>query len=308
MADYKVIKQFFDDKKHEMTSEQIETFENFFDEYESEDDFLDSLARASADVDADITLPEVEHDYSGLKAKLTVEDMEDYTSNLRWLLTEFVDDDLVESIKPNITPTTLNKVDLKPLDERVYPNKPIVRKRRKQWGGKPTYRTVDLNVRKSKGYAMRSMKRKLPKLDHLSIKESKERMKRSISHVQIKAELTTFETQQSRLELDLMTVYRDFAHYLFELEQENTDAKKDAWDVSMPSGVLEDFIHDTYEPKLITFARLESEIKAFIAKEWSEYGERSLKARQSAYGYNLSKEQVEKLQDADKSYLREMTM
>lgn len=304
MADYKVIKDYFNDKKHTLTSEQIETFENFFDEYKTEDDFLNTLA--SVDTDADITLPEIEHDYSGLKTKLTVEEMEDYKSNLRWLSDDIIDDDLVESIKPNITPTDSSKVDLKTLIEHVYPQKPIVRKRRKQWGGKPTYRTVDLNVRKSRGYAMRSMKRNLPKLDHLSIKESKERMKRSISHVQIKADLTTFETLQSRFELDLLTVYKEFAYYLFELEQENSAAKKDAWHTAMPSGLLDDFIYDTYEPRLIAFANLHSEIKAFISKEWVEYGERSLKARQQAYNYHLSPDEVDSLKDADQSYLREM--
>lgn len=304
MADYQEIKDFFDDYKDRLTSEEIKTFEDFFGKYKSEDDFINALD--DADADTDFTLPEVERDYSGLKTDLTVEDIDDYTNNLGWLLTEFTDDTLVEIIKPSITPTGLNKANLKPLDERVYPNKPIVRKRRKQWGGKPTYRTVELNVAKSKGYALRSMKRKLPKLDHLSIKETKERMKRSISHVQIKADLTTFETLNSRFELDLMTVYKEFAHYLFELEQEDTAAKKDAWNVAMPSGVFEDFINDTYEPKLIAFANLHSEIKAFIAKEWNEYGERSLKARQQAYGYHLSKDDVDKLKDADQSYLREM--
>lgn len=304
MADYKVIKDFYDDNKSYMTSDEIKTFEDFFAKYKSEDDFIYALD--NADADTDFTLPSVERDFSGLKADLTVEDIDDYTSNLGWLLTEFTSDDLVEVAKPSITPTGSTKVDLKPLDEHVYPNKPIVRKRRKQWGGKPTFRTVELNAGKSKGYALRSMKRKLPKLDHLSIKETKERMKRSISHIHLKTELTTFETQQSRMELDLLDAYKEFAYYLFELEQENTAAKKDAWDVAIPAGALDDFIHDTYEPKIMAFANLPSEIKGFIDKEWNEYGERSLKARQQAYGYNLSKEQVDNLQDADKSYMKAM--
>lgn len=304
MADYKVIKDFYEDNKAYMTTDEVLAFENFFSKYKSEDDFIDALD--SADADTNFTLPEVERDYSGLKTELTVEDIDDYTSNLLWLSDDIIDDDLVESIKPSITPTGSTKVDLKPLDERIYPNKPIVRKRRKQWGGKPTFRTVELNTAKSKGYALRSMKRKLPKLDHLSIKETKERMKRSISHIHLKTELTTFETQQSRMELDLLDAYKEFAYYLFELEQEDTAAKKDAWDVAIPAGALDDFIHDTYEPKIMAFANLHSEIKGFIAKEWNEYGERSLKARQQAYGYNLSKEQVDNLQDADKSYMKAM--
>lgn len=304
MADYQTIMDFYDDNKDKMTTDEVLAFERFFDKYKSEDDFIAELD--SADADTEFTLPRVERDFTGLKTDLTTEDVEDYTDELKWLSLEFIEDFLVESIKPSITPTGTNKVDLKPLDEHVYPNKPIVRKRRKQWGGKPTFRTVELNAAKSKGYALRSMKRKLPKLDHLSIKETKERMKRSISHIHLKAELTTFETQQSRMELDLLDAYKEFAYYLFELEQENTDAKKDAWDVAIPSGALDDFIHDTYEPKIMAFANLHSEIKGFIAKEWNEYGERSLKARQQAYGYNLSKEQVDNLQDADKSYMKAM--
>ncbi|PYE03983.1 hypothetical protein BDW31_1372 [Staphylococcus sp. AtHG25] len=304
MADYNTIKDFYEDNKAYLTTDEVLAFERFFDKYRSEDDFIAELD--SADADTNFMLTRVERDFSGLKVDLTTEDIEDYLLDLEWLSFQFVDDDFVKSIKPSITSSDLIKVDLKPIGERVYPSKPIVRKRRKQWGGKPTYRTIDLNVKKSKGYAFRSMKRKLPKLDHLSIKETKERMKRSISHIHLKTELTTFETQQSRMELDLLDAYKNFAYYLFELEQEDTAAKKDAWDVAIPAGALDDFIHDTYQPNLMTFANLHSEIKSFIAKEWNEYGERSLKARQQAYGYNLSKEQVDSLQDADKSYMRAM--
>lgn len=304
MADYNTIKDFYEDNKAYMTTDEVLAFERFFDKYRSEDDFIAELD--SADADSNFMLTKVERDFSGLKVDLTTEDMEDYLLDLEWLSFQFVDDDFVESIKPSITGSDLIKVDFKPLGERVYPNKPIVRKRRKQWSGKPTYRTVELNVKKSKGYAFRSMKRKLPKLDRLSIKETKERMKRSISHIHLKTELTTFETQKSRMELDLLDAYKEFAYYLFELEQEDTASKKDAWDVAIPSGALDDFILDTYQPNIKAFANLHSEIKGFIAKEWNEYGERSLKARQQAYGYNLSKEQVDSLQDADKSYMRAM--
>lgn len=164
-----------------------------------------------------------------------------------------------------------------------------------------------LNVKKSKGYALRSMKRNLPKIEKISVEETREHVKRSISHVPIKAELTTIETQQSRLEIDLMTVYREFAYYLLKLEQEKDGStNKDAWDVSMPSGVFEDFIHDTYEPKLITFARLESEIKAFLTIDWDMCEVNVTRTRKPAYNYNLSKERVGKLTDADKPYLREL--
>ena len=196
---------------------------------------------------------------------------------------------------------------LKVLGERIYPEKPIVRKRRKQLGGKPTHRTYDLNVAKSKGYAMRSMKRKLPKIEKLSIKDEKERVKRSISHIHLKAELTKFETQQSRLEIDLQDTYKEFAYYLLKLEQEKDGStNKDGWDTGIPAGVFGDFIYDTYEPRLIAFARLESKIKAFLAIDWEMCEVNVTRTRKPAYNYNLSKEQVGKLTDADKPYLREL--
>ena len=108
---------------------------------------------------------------------------------------------------------TLNhNVNIKPLDERVYPNKALVRRRRKQWGGTPNYKTFELNPRKSKGYALRSIKRQLPNVDGLSIKRATERMKRSISHIHIKADLTGFETQSSRLEVDLYDTFKHFGY------------------------------------------------------------------------------------------------
>lgn len=150
------------------------------------------------------------------------------------------------------------------------------------------------------------MKRHLPKLELISIKDVQQKMKRSISHVHIKAEVTTFETQKSRMEVDLFDAYDTFARHLFELEQESTDNKKDAWDVTMPSGALDDFIKDHYSPTITAFAELPSDMRDFIAKEWNEYGENSRKGREQAYGYNLTKEQVGNLQDADLSFLREM--
>lgn len=168
------------------------------------------------------------------------------------------------------------------------------------------YDLKPLNVKKSKGYALRSMKRNLPKIEKISVEETREHVKRSISHVQIKADLTTFETLQSRFELDLLTVYKEFAYYLFELEQENSAAKKDAWHTAMPSGLLDDFIYDTYEPKQIAFARLESEIKAFLTIDWDMCEVNVTRTRKPAYNYNLSKDDVDKLKDADQSYLREL--
>lgn len=195
---------------------------------------------------------------------------------------------------------------LKILGERIYPEKPIVRKRRKQWGGKPTHRTYDLNVAKSKGYAMRSMKRKLPKLEKISVEETKEHVKRSISHVQIKADLTTFETLNSRFELVSMDAYKEFAYYLLELERENTSINKNDWYSAIPSGVFEDLIYETYQPTIRAFAELHGKIKEFLAIDWELCEISATRTRKPAYNYKLSDEQVGSLKDADQSFLREL--
>lgn len=202
---------------------------------------------------------------------------------------------------------TLNhNVNIKPLDERVYPNKALVRRRRKQWGGTPNYKTFELNPRKSKGYALRSIKRQLPNVDGLSIKRATERMKRSISHIHIKADLTGFETQSSRLEVDLYDTFKHFGYCLFEQIQEDTSNKKDAWDFAMPSGALDDFLADKYAPTISAFADLKADIQAFVASEWNKYSEKATNAREHAHGYHLTREDVANLQDADLSYLKGM--
>ncbi|MDT4215350.1 hypothetical protein, partial [Staphylococcus haemolyticus] len=61
-----------------------------------------------------------------------------------------------------------------------------------------------------------------------------------------------------------------------------------------------------YAPTIRAFAELPSEMKAFIAREWNEYGERARKERQNAYGYNLTQQDVDNLQDADLSYMRSL--
>ena len=301
MADYRQLLEFYEEYRHYMDSSQRVKFNTFFDMYPHE-----YALKRGVDYIRSFEVPLVERVYIDKKPHVSGVDPYERELALEYMLMDDFDD-LIEGMKFNITnDENVETRKVKPLDTRVYPNKPIVRKRRQQWGGKPNFRTVEFNPRKSVGYALRSMKRHLPKIDHLSIKDVQEKMKRSVSHVHIKAEVTTFETQKSRMEVDLFDAYDTFARHLFELEQESTDNKKDAWDVTMPSGALDDFIKDHYSPTITAFAELPSDMRDFIAKEWNEYGENSRKGREQAYGYNLSKEQVGNLQDADLSYLREM--
>lgn len=298
MATYKELSNFFTKNKTLLTHDETTTVNNFFESYPDSDHFQSFIE----DVDyVDDTKSYVSIDRAYIKLpRLFTDELDDLTP------LSGIDESDHEPIKAKVTEANGQKRTFIPLDTRVYPKKPTVRKRRKQWGGKPNYRTYELNAHKSMGYALRSMKRHLTKIDIISIAKVKERMKRSISHTMFKAEVTTYETQKSRMELELFDAYEQFATQLFELEQENTSAKKDAWDFAMPSGALDDFIKDHYAPTIRAFAELPSEMKAFIAREWNEYGERARKERQNAYGYNLTQQDVDNLQDADLSYMRSL--
>lgn len=301
MATYQQLSDFFDSYKHLLSSEEQQAFNNFFSMYPSADAMHDlGFIPTSDDVLGYLMDYDIEHLYV---YKPIVKYLDDLSSIVGLTI---IDEDDHEPIKANITDANPIERTFTPLQSRAYPTKATVRKRRKQWGGKANYRTYELNARKSMGYALRSMKRHIPKIDLISIDKVKERMKRSISHTMFKADITVYETQRTRMELDLFDAYQQFAYYLFELEQEDTSAKKDAWVFAMPSGTLDDFIKDHYAPTIRAFAELPSEMKAFIEKEWNEYGERARVERQGAYGYNLTQEQVNNLQDADLSYMREL--
>ncbi|MFF5909576.1 hypothetical protein [Staphylococcus cohnii] len=328
MATYKQLSDFFNEHEEILTSDETTTVNNFFDAYPDAEHFqsfindVDVTDRVSGLSGADIERQYVKaskvslandiYDASGYLSGVDIE--RKYVKSKVTSLDDIqgvsrvsgYDVDDHSPIKANITDASPIKRTFTPLQSRAYPTKPTVRKRRKQWGGKANYRTYELNARKSMGYALRSMKRHLPKIDRFSIAKAKERMKRSISHTMFKADITIFETQRSRMELELFDAYQQFAYYLFEQEQEDTSAKKDAWVFAMPSGTLDDFIKDHYAPTIRAFAELPSEMKAFIEKEWNEYGERARVERQDAYGYNLTQEQVDNLQDADLSYMREL--
>ncbi len=49
MADYNTIKDFYEDNKAYMTTDEVLAFERFFDKYRSEDDFIAELDSAEAD-------------------------------------------------------------------------------------------------------------------------------------------------------------------------------------------------------------------------------------------------------------------
>lgn len=296
---YQTINEFYKEVKLQLTYDELKTFQTFFDDYKSESDWQAILVEP---IDYNITRPEI--DVYPTKTKVTTE--LEYGDLLNDLSVEYMDMDETHIPLPKITEIGNAKRKPKPIDSRVYPDKPIVRRRRKHWGGKPTYRTFELNPRKSRGYAMRSLKKHLPKIEILNYKKTRETMRRSISHTLMKTQITPIETQKVRMALDLFDAYQQFGYYLFELEQENTSAKKDAWWTYMSETALDDFLADTFQPNAITFAELRTRIKEFIKNSWDNYDDEAHTVRQSAYGYNLSREQVKQLQNADKSYMRPM--
>lgn len=294
---YQNVLDFYNEHKDKLTTDELKMIEKYLNNYS------DGLAKITPANYPRVTYPEaLEH--SDMKVQVTEDttgagDIYDLSPSATFIDHEYPTTRVTEA------EATSNKK-LKPLDNRVYPKKPIVRKRRKQWGGVKTYRTYELNVGKSKGYALRSMKRHLPHIAPYSIKRATERMKRSIAHLYFKVEITPIETRERRMTLDLFDAYEQYAHYLFEIEQEDTSAKTDAWDTYIPSNALDEFIRDHYRPTVTAFAQLQSEIKKFIAEEWSKYGIEAHEARQETYGYNLSQSQVSALQSSDKSFLKEM--
>lgn len=184
---------------------------------------------------------------------------------------------------------------------------PHMRKRRKHWAGQPTYRTAEIEPKKVKGYSMRSLMRKMPTIEPLRHKQIQERMKRSISHIQLwtRVEITPIESLKYNFDLNLYDAHVEFCERLFHLEQENTDIKAQAWDIYLPSGLLEDFIESHYEPTISGFAGLPSAMKSFIASAWDEYQYEARNQRQERYGMNLSKKDVlHRTSKADKSIFK----
>jgi len=231
------------------------------------------------------------------------EHSEGYEEFLTYMLYEGFEDDI---------PTLFEKMlpfeeseRLKPIDfDKVMIPFPHMRKRRKQWAGKPTYRTYDLNAVKSRGYAMRSFAKHFPVLTPYNFRQTKERTFRSLSHSYPWkfAKMTPFETLKTRFDDDLFNAYKDLGYKVMQTEM-YTDGMQDAWQMYMSEGVFEQFLQDTYAPTIMAFAELTGAVKDFIANEWDKYAKEARSGREERYGMSLTNEQIDSLQDADLSYL-----
>lgn len=218
----------------------------------------------------------------------------------------------LDEIHSKFKPTTIDKNrDLTHLVDDIgklelpYPH---IRKRRKQWAGKPTYRTAteDINVNRLKGYSMRSMMRHYPKIEPFDHRKKLSTLARSISHIQLwkSAKVTPFETVNSRFEVDLYDAHVQLCNFLFEQLQEDTTNRKDAWDMYLPSGLLEEFIEQNYIPTAKGFGALEDKMKKFISSSWDTYENEARELRESRYGMDLTPEDVEQLKNADTSIFK----
>lgn len=218
---------------------------------------------------------------------------------------EFALDDLLDTFKPTSVGRTNDLTHLVDDIGKLEIPFPHIRKRRKQWAGKPTYRTAtdDINVNRLKGYSMRSMLRHYPNIEQYDHRKKLSTLSRSISHIQLwkSAKVTTFETVKSRFEVDLYDAHVQLCHFLFEKMQEDTSNRKDAWDMYLPSGLLDEFIAENYVPTVRGFGALEDKMKQFIASAWDMYQSEARDLRQDRYGMNLTSEDVKQLKDADMS-------
>ncbi|WP_210142987.1 hypothetical protein [Staphylococcus sp. GDY8P44P] len=261
------------------------------------------------------TLPEINLDITGIFPIRTFAEQyyEGWDNVMDAYFDEFLDDDNNKMNKMFKALSEAHKSDnarVRALADQIEQTTitfPHMRKRRKQWAGQPTYRTAELEPKKMKGYSMRSLMRKMPTITPLLHKQVQERMKRSISHIQLwsRIEISPIESLKYNFDLNLWEAHVAFCERLFYLEQANTDMKAQAWDIYLPSGLLEDFIESYYEPTISGFAGLPSAMKSFIASAWDEYKYEARNQRQERYGMNLSKQDVlHRTSKADKSIFK----
>lgn len=297
---YTQVNDFYNRYRYDLTSDEVSQIEAFLDDFEplDEDETFDGIV-TDANIKPFDTSVSVDFDkiISDDVIKTTLTPAKKIKSKSHDLSI----DDIVSDLTFNIP--MVQKQRLKPLDSKAQVEMPIVRKRRKQWAGQPTFRTVEFDPKKAFSYMFRSFKRKLPEIGQIDSKTLEQRMRRSVSHVYIKADLNVIETKTRELDANLHEAFMSLGYLLFEREQENTSARKDAWDFYMNPDALDDFLNDAYAPTTVAFVELHAKMKEFIKDEWYKYRESGLSERAKAYGYHLSQSDVSKLESSDKSFL-----
>lgn len=309
MGLYKELNDFYNDHQSDMTSDQVKTFKAFLKNYYDEQDFMDTFGNDDSleyDDNASLTTPEiVDVDYQQMKqhVRQKVQTREEnplyhYAKDLDGEINNIAKD-MLNTIRID---TASQHLDTLPKVEKVYFDKPTVRKRRKQWGGVPTYRK-DFDSMKAFGYILRSY-RKLMKLSYFTEQDVVSSMRRSISHIYFKEKVTPVRTQEMDLEEALYDAYFEYVHALFTELQEDTEARKIAWEEYIDYDVVSELIKDSFAPTTEAFMDAEHELKEKIANQWNEYRKESFEARAEGQNKKLTKEQVDKLPNADKSYMK----
>lgn len=309
MGTYQELSDFYNEHKDDMTSEQEKKFKSFLDSYYDDADLIDAFGKDDTLIldyeEEPLKAPEIDNvDYQHMKqhVRKKVQTREEnplyhYAKELDGEI-DNIAKDMLNTVKLN---TATQDLDTLPKIEEVYPDKPIVRKRRKQWGGVPTYRN-DFDPMKAFGYILRSY-RKLMKIPYFTEQDVVSSMRRSISHIYFKEKVTPIRTQEMDLEEALYDAYFEYVHALFTDLQEDTEARKRAWEEYIDADVVSEVIKDTFAPTLDAFLSAEEELKEAIGDKWEHYRKESFTLRAQSQGLELTKEQVDKLQDADKSYL-----
>lgn len=310
MGLYKELNDFYNDHQSDMTSEQVKTFKAFLDYYENDQDLVDSFGNDDVlvfdYVEEPLKTPEIDDvDYQQMKqhVRQKVQTREEnplyhYAKELDGEI-DNIAKDMLNTVKLN---TSTQDLDTLTKVEEVYPDKPIVRKRRKQWGGVPTYRN-DFDAMKSFGYILRSYRKQM-KISYFTEQDVVSSMRRSISHIYFKEKVTPIRTQEMDLEEALYDAYFDYVHALFTDLQEDTEARKRAWEEYIDEDVVTEVIKDNFAPTLDAFMNAEDKLKKEIGNKWEEYKEQSFTTRAESQGYKLDEQQVENLQDADDSYMK----
>lgn len=310
MGTYQELSDFYNEHKDDMTSEQEKKFKSFLDSYYDDADLIDAFGKDDTLIldyeEESLKAPEIDNvDYQHMKqhVRKKVQTREEnplyhYAKELDGEI-DNIAKDMLNTVKLN---TATQDLDTLPKIEEVYPDKPIVRKRRKQWGGVPTYRN-DFDPMKAFGYILRSY-RKLMKIPYFTEQDVVSSMRRSISHIYFKEKVTPIRTQEMDLEEALYDAYFDYVHALFTDLQEDTEARKRAWEEYIDEDVVTEVIKDNFAPTLDAFMEAEDKLKKEIGDKWEDYKEQSFTTRAESQGYKLDEQQVENLQDADDTYMK----
>lgn len=310
MGKYQEISDFYNEHKDDMTSEQVNTFKDFLDSYDNDADLIAEFGKNDTLLldyyEEPIQSPEItDVDYQHMKQSVRkkVKTREEnplyhYAKDLDGEINNIAKD-MLNNLK--LSPATQD-LDSLPRVEEVYPDKPTVRKRRKQWGGVPTYRN-DFDSTKAFAYILRSY-RKLMKVSYFTEQDVVSSVRRSISHIYFKEKVTPIRTQEMDLEEALYDAYFEYANALFVKLQEDTEARKIAWEEYIDKDVVSEMIKETFAPTVDAFRHAEDELKKKIGEKWEDYREGSFTTRAESQGLKLTKQQVEKLQNADKDYMK----